>query len=256
MALGAARLFGIRFPLNFHSPYKADSVVDFWRRWHMTLSRFLRDYLYIPLGGNRKGPARRYVNLFLTMLLGGLWHGAGWTFVIWGALHGIYLCINHAWFGFRKKMGWKPMPKPLAILLTFVAVLISWVPFRAGSYELMPVAGAGEKALAATREIFRAMCGLNGIHGWPDRSAYVVKDVHAVRACMILLIVWFLPNTQQFLRRYNPALDPSKVMDDHPGVRRWWEFRPNTVWAIGLVLLLAGVLYQFDKLSEFIYFQF
>ncbi|MEK7951952.1 MBOAT family O-acyltransferase [Luteolibacter soli] len=254
MALGAARLFGIRFPLNFHSPYKADSVVDFWRRWHMTLSRFLRDYLYIPLGGNRKGPARRYINLFLTMLLGGLWHGAGWTFVIWGALHGIYLCLNHAWFGFRKKMGWKPMPRPIAILLTFVAVLVSWVPFRAGAYEL--VKNGGEKAMAATGQMYRAMLGMNGIHGWPDSSAYVVKDAHAVRACMILLIVWLLPNTQQFLRRYNPALDPSRVMDGRPGTRRWWEFRPNAVWAFGLVLLLAGVLYQFDKLSEFIYFQF
>jgi alginate O-acetyltransferase complex protein AlgI len=256
MALGAARFFGIRFPLNFHSPYKAVSVVDFWRRWHMTLSRFLRDYLYIPLGGNRKGPVRRYVNLFLTMLLGGLWHGAGWTFVIWGALHGLYLCLNHAWFGIRKKMGWKPMPKPLAILLTFLAVLISWVPFRAGTYEIVGGLGGGDKALAATREILGAMFGMNGFQGWPDRSAYVVKDSHAVRACLILLIVWFLPNTQQFLRRYQPALDPSQVMEPRPGVRRWWEFRPNAAWAIGLVLLLAGVLYQFDKLSEFIYFQF
>ena len=138
MAIGSARMFGIRFPLNFHSPYKARLIVDFWRRWHMTLSRFLRDYLYIPLGGNRKGPARRYVNLLLTMLLGGLWHGAGWTFVIWGALHGLYLCANHAWFTLRKKMGWRALPKPLAIGLTFLAVMISWVPFRAGNYELMP----------------------------------------------------------------------------------------------------------------------
>ena len=81
-------MFGIDLPLNFNSPYKATSIIEFWRRWHMTLSRFLRDYLYIPLGGNRHGPARRYVNLMLTMLLGGLWHGAGWTFVVWGALHG------------------------------------------------------------------------------------------------------------------------------------------------------------------------
>ncbi|RYD50438.1 MAG: MBOAT family protein, partial [Verrucomicrobiaceae bacterium] len=130
MALGSARLFGIRFPLNFHSPYKADSIIEFWRRWHMTLSRFLRDYLYIPLGGNRKGPKRRYVNLFLTMLLGGLWHGAGWTFIIWGALHGTFLCVNHAWFGLRKRMSWRALPKPLAIALTFIAVLVGWVFFR------------------------------------------------------------------------------------------------------------------------------
>ncbi len=101
MAIGAARCFGIRFPANFNSPYKAGSIIEFWRRWHMTLSRFLRDYLYIPLGGNRRGALRRYANLMLTMLLGGLWHGAAWTFVIWGGLHGLYLMVNHAWAKLR-----------------------------------------------------------------------------------------------------------------------------------------------------------
>jgi alginate O-acetyltransferase complex protein AlgI len=101
MAIGLARLFGIRLPLNFNSPYKAANIIDFWRRWHMTLSRFLRDYLYIPLGGNRRGPCRRYLNLAVTMLLGGLWHGASWTFVIWGGLHALYLGINHAWIAVR-----------------------------------------------------------------------------------------------------------------------------------------------------------
>jgi D-alanyl-lipoteichoic acid acyltransferase DltB (MBOAT superfamily) len=97
MAIGASYMFGIRLPLNFHSPYKATSIVEFWRRWHITLSRFLRHYLYIPLGGSRRGPLRRYVNLMLTMLLGGLWHGAGWTFVVWGALHGAFHSLNNAW---------------------------------------------------------------------------------------------------------------------------------------------------------------
>src|SRR5574340_189032 len=97
MALGAALMFGIRLPVNFNSPYKATSIIEFWRRWHMTLSRFLRDYLSNPLGGNRKGKLRRYLNLMVTMLLDGLWHGAGWTFVVWGALHGAYLAINHLW---------------------------------------------------------------------------------------------------------------------------------------------------------------
>ena len=103
MAIGLSRLFGVRLPLNFASPYQAASVIDFWRRWHMTLSRFLRDYLYFALGGNRRGTLRRYLNLFVTMLLGGLWHGAGWTFVIWGGLHGIYLMINHGWQAFRTR---------------------------------------------------------------------------------------------------------------------------------------------------------
>src|ERR1700761_7294189 len=97
MAVGLALLFGIRLPVNFRSPYKAASIIEFWRRWHITLSRFLRDYLYIPLGGNRLGEQRRYLNLAVTMLLGGLWHGAGWTFLIWGGLHGVYLCANHLW---------------------------------------------------------------------------------------------------------------------------------------------------------------
>jgi D-alanyl-lipoteichoic acid acyltransferase DltB (MBOAT superfamily) len=89
MALGASLLFGIRLPFNFDSPYKAASIVEFWRRWHMSLSRFLRDYLYVPLGGNRQGPVRRYLNLLVVMLIGGLWHGANWTFLLWGGLHGI-----------------------------------------------------------------------------------------------------------------------------------------------------------------------
>ena len=97
MAVGLSLCLGVRLPLNFNSPYKSTNIIDFWRRWHISLSSFLRDYLYVPLGGNRKGAARRYLNLFLTMLLGGLWHGAAWTFVIWGALHGAYLMINHLW---------------------------------------------------------------------------------------------------------------------------------------------------------------
>jgi alginate O-acetyltransferase complex protein AlgI len=97
MAIGLSLLFGVKLPLNFNSPYKAVNIIEFWRRWHMTLSRFLRDYLYIPLGGSRAGEARRLANVMIVMLLGGLWHGASWTFVVWGGLHGIYLMVNHAW---------------------------------------------------------------------------------------------------------------------------------------------------------------
>ncbi len=103
MAIGLSKMFGIDLPLNFNSPYKAPNIIEFWRRWHMTLSQFLRDYLYIPLGGNRKGVGRRYANLMLTMLLGGLWHGASWTFVIWGALHGAFLMINHGWLAAKER---------------------------------------------------------------------------------------------------------------------------------------------------------
>ncbi len=132
MAIGLSRLFNISLSANFESPYEACSIIDFWRRWHMTLSRFLRDYLYIPLGGNRSGPARRYANLVITMLLGGLWHGAGWTFLIWGALHGLYLMINHAWLalGFAR-LGGTVVTRLAAWALTFVAVVFAWVFFRA-----------------------------------------------------------------------------------------------------------------------------
>src|SRR5205823_5129247 len=115
---------GIRLPVNFNSPYKATSIIDFWRRWHITLSRFLRDYLYIPLGGNRRGKTRRYINLMLTMLLGGLWHGANWTFAVWGGLHGLYLVINHAWHAIRQRIHWTstPIETLLGQALTFAAV--------------------------------------------------------------------------------------------------------------------------------------
>ena len=126
MAIGAALLFNIRLPINFNSPYKATDIQDFWRRWHMTLSRFLRDYLYIPLGGNRLGSSRTYINLFLTFLLGGLWHGASWMFIIWGAMHGLALVIHRFW----NRLGFV-MPAVLGWFLTFNFVNITWVFFRA-----------------------------------------------------------------------------------------------------------------------------
>ncbi|HEY3965095.1 MAG TPA: MBOAT family protein [Planctomycetaceae bacterium] len=133
MAIGLARLFGVRLPINFDSPYKAQSIVDFWRRWHITLSRFLRDYLYIPLGGNRNGKLRRYLNLMITMLLGGLWHGANWTFILWGTYHGILL-IGHRFLGRR----WDDLPRSFRQPAFFLLVVIGWVLFRA---ESLAVAG-------------------------------------------------------------------------------------------------------------------
>jgi D-alanyl-lipoteichoic acid acyltransferase DltB (MBOAT superfamily) len=243
MALGAARLFGIRFPLNFHSPYKADSIVEFWRRWHMTLSRFLRDYLYIPLGGNRKGPSRRYVNLFLTMLLGGIWHGAGWTFVMWGALHGTYLCLNHAWLGLRKKLAWPALPKPLAIAVTFLAVLVGWVYFRAHDF-------------ASANRMLASMTGLNGFDGWPDKAARVVASAEPLKLLPALIGVWLFPNTQEIFARYRPALRVKGAPFPASGTRRWWQWRPTPAFAAATVLLAVATGLQFDKISEFIYFQF
>lgn len=126
MAIGVSLLFGVRLPLNFDAPYRANSIQDFWRRWHITLSLWLRDYLYIPLGGNRAGPARTYLNLFATFLLGGLWHGAAWTFIAWGALHGVACCAQKAWHaaGFR-------LPHLLGVITTFIFINFTWIFFRA-----------------------------------------------------------------------------------------------------------------------------
>jgi D-alanyl-lipoteichoic acid acyltransferase DltB (MBOAT superfamily) len=256
MALGAARMFGIRLPLNFHSPYKATSIIEFWRRWHITLSRFLRDYLYFPLGGNRKGLPRRYANLLITMLLGGLWHGAGWTFLLWGGLHGLYLCANHGWHWLRKKLSWPKLPGPLAGALTFLAVIVAWVPFRAGNFELAADGTTGQ-ALEATRSILGSMFGLNGFTGWPPDAVVVVKETRALRPILIgLAIIWLLPNTQEFFRRYRPALDIRSFTSALIGPRRRWQWRPVWYFLLFTLALLYAVGREFDQLSEFIYFQF
>jgi len=130
MAIGVALLFNIRLPINFNSPYKSLDIQAFWRRWHITLSRFLKDYIYIPLGGNRKGTFRTYTNLLITFLLGGIWHGAGWTFVFWGFLHGLALVIHRIW----AQIGFS-MPRILAWFITFNFLNLSWVFFRAKSWD-------------------------------------------------------------------------------------------------------------------------
>ena len=168
MAMGLASFSNIKIPQNFNSPYKSTSIIEFWRRWHMTLSAFLRDYLYIPLGGNRKGKARRYINLTMTMLLGGLWHGAGWTFVIWGGLHGLFLVINHFWRAHCPVR----LPKFAGWLITSVSIVAAWVFFRAetvGQALLILKGMAGAERFSSSsifpafannraRRIFRRSC--------------------------------------------------------------------------------------------------
>ena len=150
MAIGLALLFGIRFPVNFASPYRAGSIIEFWRRWHITLSAFLRDYLYIPLGGGRRGAVRRAVNIMVTMTLGGLWHGASWTFVLWGAAHGVMLLVNHGWRALRGHRDTTLHGRIAGRLLTFGGVVAAWVLFRADS-------------IAAALNIWRGMTGLQGV---------------------------------------------------------------------------------------------
>lgn len=145
MAIGLARMVGIRFPLNFDSPYQATDITAFWRRWHITLGAFLRDYLYVPLGGNRRGPTRQLANLMITMLLGGLWHGAGWNFVLWGGLHGMFLATHRLY-----RRHFPEMPDIIGRLLTLLVVIVAWVPFRAQS-------------LTATLGMLRGMVGCNGV---------------------------------------------------------------------------------------------
>jgi D-alanyl-lipoteichoic acid acyltransferase DltB (MBOAT superfamily) len=240
MAIGGALLFGIRLPLNFASPYKADSIIDFWRRWHVTLSRFLRDYLYIPLGGNRDGRVRRFVNLGVTMLLGGLWHGAAWTFVVWGALHGAYLITNHGWRALRARIGGVVAPSApgriAARALTFCAVIIAWVPFRADD-------------LASAFAMLRAMAGANGLGSFNDSPELGPAWLLIVP---LLALVWLAPNTQQitgYLPPAGPAPEPIRLP-------AWLRWRPSPRFAVAGGLLLAVAFLSLSKVSEFIYFQF
>jgi D-alanyl-lipoteichoic acid acyltransferase DltB (MBOAT superfamily) len=244
MALGLARLFGVRFPLNFDSPYKAASIIDFWRRWHMSLSRFLRDYLYIPLGGSRRGLGHM-PNLMITMLLGGLWHGAGWTFLLWGALHGAFLMANHAWR--RLAQGRVAVPHAAGVALSFLCVVLAWVPFRADD-------------LPAALGVWQAMAGF----GAAETPAFC-EGADRLRACRLgvplavwwigglLVLVWAMPNTQQLLARYAPALEP--VRAEGPLARRL-AFRPSLGWALLLAVLLAASVVWLGADSPFLYYQF
>lgn len=236
MALGIALMFGIRLPINFDSPYKATSIIEFWRRWHMTLSRFLRDYLYIPLGGNRKGKLLRYINLMATMLLGGLWHGAGWTFVLWGALHGLYLTVNHLWREIVVERYLRWIPNWLGMLaggmLTFAAVVSAWVLFRSSD-------------LVQAFAILKAMYGIEArpitfdavMHG----ELLLVTGLSGRDLAKLLLFslawVWLFPNSTKL-----------KFV------------KGSYILAIGqaaaVVYFLCLAIGRFGSYSPFLYFQF
>lgn len=240
MAIGAALLFNIRLPVNFNSPYKAANIRDFWRRWHMTLSRFLRDYLYIPLGGNRAGRGRAYRNLFITFLLGGLWHGASWMFVIWGALHGAAMVAHRLW----RDLGGR-LPGWLAWLITFNFINLTWVFFRAAD-------------MAAAVKVLRGMAGINGVvlpaalaqrFGWAAHGGLtfgswvggVNGDYHlALWLLAALILTLGFKNSNEWL------YDAGKRQ-----ILRWhWAAACAAMAAVSLVTLLASAY------SEFIYFNF
>jgi alginate O-acetyltransferase complex protein AlgI len=262
MAIGLSKMFNIELPLNFNSPYKAHNIVEFWRRWHMTLSRFLRDYLYIPLGGNRHGPLRRYANLMVTMLLGGLWHGAGWNFAIWGGLHGIFLACHHGWRNFRARVLGHDPGRPTApgraagIAFTFLAVVAAWVFFRAPS-------------LSAAFNILQGMAGLHGAVLPEEWQAALAPGGAATAAGMsfghleafggarqvawvsaLLAIAWGLPNSQEFVGRLRTSVasrvGPSAVQ------RGSWSM----LGALSVLISLLAMINGSRGVSEFIYFNF
>ncbi len=195
MAIGLARMIGFEFPRNFNAPYQSQSITDFWRRWHISLSTFLRDYLYIPLGGNRRGPIRTYVNLLVVMLLGGLWHGANWTYVVWGAYHGVLLALER----YHGKRGfWLGMPRGIRVCGTLVLVLVSWVFFRAASLHdaliyLAAMCGqssAGPAWLALpsllyTRTSLAVMAVAGVVLAWPVQAHDWSREITGSRAMLI-----------------------------------------------------------------------
>ncbi|MBX2860097.1 MAG: MBOAT family protein [Vampirovibrio sp.] len=234
MALGLAFLFNIRLPLNFDTPYRATTLQDFWRRWHMTLSRFLRDYVYIPLGGNRNGQWLTYQNLFLTFLIGGIWHGAAWTFVIWGALHGAGLVLQRLW----QKLN-IPLQPWVAGFITFHYVMLAWVFFRATSLD-------------SAFRLVQSMVGLNGLTfktGLPNPIQSFVdsarwfpafttgdfhSDIYLILLVVFLAITVLIKQTDRFQERFHPT--PATIL-------------------LTLTLAILG-LSQLSQVSEFLYFNF
>ena len=220
MALAVALLFNIKLPINFNSPYKAVNIQDFWRRWHMTLSRFLRDYIYIPLGGNRHGELRTYGNLFSVFLVGGLWHGASWMFVIWGALHGGAIVLHRAWQQSGRKMN-----TILAWFLTFNFINITWIFFRAKEWD-------------DAVNILSGMVGLNGIEEFSDVLEFGGLSTIELFMMGIVLMIgvssFFTPNSNQMAKSFRLS---------------------NKSLLFGAFLMCMGILHL-SKISAFLYFNF
>ncbi len=221
MAMGISYLFNIVLPQNFNSPYKAENIQDFWRRWHITLSKFLRDYIYIPLGGNRNGNLKTYRNLFITFLIGGIWHGANWTFIIWGIMHGTAACFYRIWGKLNIKV-----PHIISVLITFLFLNITWVYFRASSIE-------------KANQIIKSMLGLNGFAPIIIDKLRFSFENGAIKISILLLIasfilVFFINNSVEFSKK----------------------LQPNRIYlVITLIMLIISVL-SINKVSEFLYFQF
>jgi alginate O-acetyltransferase complex protein AlgI len=238
MAIGLARMFGLHFPLNFDVPYQAVSLQEFWSRWHMTLSRFLRDYLYIPLGGNRKGATRQMLNLLLTMIVSGIWHGAGWTFIAWGALHGVFLTLTHLWRQMLSFMGIRKLNAAFRLCgwaLTFVFVIATWAYFRASS-------------LGDAHAVLAAMFGAKGWHAAGPQS---LEDF--VYVALLMLVAILLPPTHRILPN----------LEEWPAESKGWVAAriralgtPAAGLATGILFFLVVKSFFSSQPSQFIYFKF
>lgn len=260
MAVGLARMLGITLPLNFFSPYKARNIRQFWQRWHITLSRFLRDYLYVPLGGNRATAARVSVNIMITMLLGGLWHGAAWTFVAWGGLHGLYLLVHRGYCSWRGPARTESaFRNAISVLCTFAAVTLGWVLFRAETFDAAVVIYKGlfgltgftvppdvlasmPRVAAALNEAGVQIANLPHLQGWPELNWLVAGGV----------ICFIAPNAYQFMAAQQPALVSANI--DLHGSRLTWK--GNVAWALVIAALFAWSVLSLNRVSEFLYFQF
>lgn len=260
MAIGLSCLFGLKLPVNFFSPYRAQNISDFWRMWHATLSRFLRDYVYAPLGGFFCSPTRQRFNLFATMFIGGVWHGAGWTFVVYGVCHGTYVVIHQLWrikvSGPLQLVGRRDY-KAFSQLFTFVVVALTLIVFRADS-------------LTSAGDIFSAMFNWNGALFAPEYTAalehskaleiisMLFGDIYSVSAvfsflALALAICWLMPNTYQLFRHCDVVLEPpfstqAPLFD--------WQWQPSMAWSFFIAVLTLISLLNLTQVSEFLYFQF
>ena len=260
MAIGLSLLFGIRLPVNFYSPYKSLNIADFWRRWHITLSQFLKDYLYVPLGGNRQGTSRRYINLMITMLLGGLWHGAGWNFLLWGGIHGALLCVLQLWIAIQKRFGVRSLPDVLAWSLTFTSVCLAWVLFRAANLDVaMNIFGAafgqnGIEVPISLRGLYPPLFDALVYQGFRASSLDIPIAKNILLVFGAAFVALMLPNTSEIFRRYRHALNSRDFGQLYCLFKIVWS--PTFAAAVMTSLVFLLSVLSLSRPTQFLYFQF
>ncbi|MDD2903991.1 MAG: hypothetical protein PHU44_16315, partial [Syntrophales bacterium] len=267
MAIGLGRIFGIRLPVNFNSPLKSVNIMDFWRRWHITLSEFARDYLYFPLGGSRKGVPRQYLNLMIIMTIVGLWHGPAWTFILWGMLHGLFLITNHFWLLLRRSWG-HDLSRPtvwgtwLGRIITFLCAAGVNALFRADNMTTainMLKGLVGLNGFTLSSETLQLL-GLDNLTTFLTGLGIKVGALPLLKGFVFetllayLIIVFFFPNTQEIMSRFEPCLDFQ--LKEHEGTWPWLRWKPTLAWAglTGFVALISVML--MGRPNPFLYFQF